>query len=132
MVDYPSAGTGNHIREIAKRVRLHALYRCIDQYCTQWHTNYPRWIPVHLRDMVALEYKHISVIVPVTPILVLTCVRASSYVSFTRRTYFSGYIYRYYIYILTTIRAVCKCVLTHMSFSSLASAIPLQSSRKFV
>ena len=33
--------------------------------------------------------------------------------------------------ILTTIRAVCKCVLINMSFSSLAAAIPLQSSRKF-
>ena len=30
-------------------------------------------------------------------------------------------------WILTTIRAVCKCVLTNMSFSSLAAAIPLQS-----
>ena len=29
-------------------------------------------------------------ILPVNPMLVLTCVRASSYVSFTRRTYFSG------------------------------------------
>ena len=36
------------------------------------------------------------------------------------------------IVILTTIRAVCKCVLTNMSFSSRAAAIPLQSSRKFV
>ena len=32
----------------------------------------------------------LTVILPVTPILVITCVRASSYVSFTRRTYFSG------------------------------------------
>ena len=29
--------------------------------------------------------------------------------------------------ILTTIQTVCKCVLTNMSFSSLAAAIPLQS-----
>ena len=28
---------------------------------------------------------------------------------------------------ITTIRSVCKCVLTNMSFSSLAAAIPLQS-----
>ena len=34
--------------------------------------------------------------------------------------------------ILTTIRAVCKCVLTTMSFSIPAVAVPLQSSRKFV
>ena len=34
--------------------------------------------------------------------------------------------------ILTTIRTVCKGVLTNMSFSSLAAAIPLQSSRKCV
>ena len=33
---------------------------------------------------------------------------------------------------LTTIRAVCKCVLTNMSVSCLAAAIPLQSSRKVV
>ena len=37
-----------------------------------------------------------------------------------------------HVVILTTIRAVCKCVLTNMSFSSRAAAIPLQSSRKFV
>ena len=36
------------------------------------------------------------------------------------------------VIIITTIRAVCKCVLTNMSFSSLAAAIPFQSSRKFV
>ena len=34
--------------------------------------------------------------------------------------------------ILTTIRAVCKCVLTNMSFSSRAAGIPLQSLHTFV
>ena len=60
-------GTGNHdLREIATRGRLHALHRCLDQDCTlvlcPGHTNYARWIPLHLRDMVALDDKHPDVV----------------------------------------------------------------------
>ena len=37
---------------------IDALTKIVPWFFAMVHTNYARWIPVHLRDMVALEEKH--------------------------------------------------------------------------